>query len=150
MNILSGMEIFVCHLFMSYSVPPNIKGEEVNATVMLGGPVELHCHSDAVPPPTLLWRKDGRPLFRKPGLTVSADGSLFKVESVRVSAQMQLENIAIILCFVGSLCDRLAPSSAKLRNRKKIYTLFYKCQPTLKTRVCIYTVCSITFSPQKM
>ncbi|XP_017276034.1 hemicentin-1 isoform X1 [Kryptolebias marmoratus] len=65
-------------------VPPNIKGEEVNASVMLGLPVELHCQSDAVPPPILSWRKDGRPLFRKPGLTVSADGSLFKVNSAQV------------------------------------------------------------------
>ncbi|KAM7409728.1 hypothetical protein PAMA_001291 [Pampus argenteus] len=65
-------------------VPPNIKGEEVNATVMLGRPVELHCQSDAIPPPTLSWRKDGRPLFRKPGLTVSANGSLLKVDSAQV------------------------------------------------------------------
>ncbi|XP_035509461.1 hemicentin-1 [Morone saxatilis] len=65
-------------------VPPNIKGEEVNATVMLGRPVELHCQSDAIPPPTLSWRKDGRPLFRKPGLTVSADGSVLKVDSAQV------------------------------------------------------------------
>lgn len=63
----------------SATVPPNIKGEEANATVMLGRPVELHCQSDAIPPPTLSWRKDGRPLFRKPGLTVLADGSLLKV-----------------------------------------------------------------------
>ncbi|XP_032380766.1 hemicentin-1 isoform X2 [Etheostoma spectabile] len=65
-------------------VPPNIKGEEVNATVMLGRPVELHCQSDAIPPPKLTWRKDGRLLFRKPGLTVSADGSLLKVDSAQV------------------------------------------------------------------
>ncbi|KAM7388095.1 hypothetical protein PAMP_024296 [Pampus punctatissimus] len=65
-------------------VPPNIKGEEVNATVMLGRLVELHCQSDAIPPPTLSWRKDGRPLFRKPGLTVSANGSLLKVDSAQV------------------------------------------------------------------
>nr|XP_061831771.1 hemicentin-1-like isoform X1 [Nerophis lumbriciformis] len=65
-------------------VPPNIKGEEMNATVMLGSPVELHCVSDAIPPPTLSWRKDGRPLFRKPGLTVTADGSLLKVDSAEV------------------------------------------------------------------
>uniref|UniRef100_UPI0037E9B6AB hemicentin-1 n=1 Tax=Semicossyphus pulcher TaxID=241346 RepID=UPI0037E9B6AB len=65
-------------------VPPNIKGEEVNATVMLGRPVELHCQSDAIPPPTLTWRKDGRPLFRKPGMTVSADGSVLKVDSAQV------------------------------------------------------------------
>ncbi|CAJ1060969.1 hemicentin-1 [Xyrichtys novacula] len=65
-------------------VPPNIKGEEVNATVMLGRPVELHCQSDAIPPPTLSWRKDGRPLFRKLGLTVSADGSVLKVDRAQV------------------------------------------------------------------
>ncbi|XP_034035488.1 hemicentin-1 [Thalassophryne amazonica] len=65
-------------------VPPNIKGEEVNTTVMFGHPVELHCQSDAIPPPTLSWRKDGRPLFRKPGLSVSADSSLLKVESAQV------------------------------------------------------------------
>ncbi|XP_061539337.1 LOW QUALITY PROTEIN: hemicentin-1 [Phycodurus eques] len=65
-------------------VPPDIKGEEMNATVMLGSPVELHCLSDAIPPPTLLWRKDGRPLFRKPGLTLSADGSLLKIASAQV------------------------------------------------------------------
>ncbi|KAE8293961.1 Hemicentin-1 Fibulin-6 [Larimichthys crocea] len=65
-------------------VPPNIKGEEVNATVMLGHPVELRCQSDAIPPPTLSWRKDGRPLFRKPGLTVSVDGSVLKINSAQV------------------------------------------------------------------
>lgn len=65
---------------MFATVPPNIKGEEVNATVMLGRPVELQCQSDAIPPPTLSWRKDGRPLFRKPGLTVSVDGSQLKVQ----------------------------------------------------------------------
>lgn len=69
-------------LLASSAVPPNIKGEELNATVMLGGPVELYCQSDAIPPPTLSWRKDGRPLFRKPGLTVSADGSVLKVDQV--------------------------------------------------------------------
>lgn len=69
-------------MIVSSAVPPNIKGEELNATVMLGGPVELRCQSDAIPPPTLSWRKDGGPLFRKPGLTVSADGSVLKVDPV--------------------------------------------------------------------
>lgn len=69
-------------VIVSSAVPPNIRGEELNATVMLGSPVELRCQSDAIPPPTLSWRKDGRPLFRKPGLTVSADGSVLKVDLV--------------------------------------------------------------------
>ncbi|XP_019904855.2 hemicentin-1 isoform X2 [Esox lucius] len=65
-------------------VPPNIMGEEVNATAMLGRVVELRCESDAIPPPTLSWRKDGRPFFRKPGLTVSEDGSVLKIDSAQV------------------------------------------------------------------
>ncbi|XP_031431207.1 LOW QUALITY PROTEIN: hemicentin-1 [Clupea harengus] len=65
-------------------VPPNIMGEEVNATVLMGRPVELRCQSDAIPPPTLTWRKDGRPLYRRPGTTVSEDGSLLKISSAQV------------------------------------------------------------------
>jgi len=63
-------------------------GEEANATVMLSGPVELLCQSDAIPPPTLSWRKDGRPLFRKPGLTVSENGRLLKVYSLELFAML--------------------------------------------------------------
>lgn len=73
------LKIFDNVIPVSFAVPPNIKGEELNATVMLGGPVMLHCQGDAIPPPTLSWRKDGRPLFGKPGLTVSTDGSVLKV-----------------------------------------------------------------------
>ncbi|KAL2089466.1 hypothetical protein ACEWY4_014154 [Coilia grayii] len=65
-------------------VPPNIMGEEANATVLLGRPVELRCQSDAIPPPTLTWRKDGRPLYRRPGTTVSEDGSLLRISSAQV------------------------------------------------------------------
>ncbi|KAI1891477.1 hypothetical protein AGOR_G00144220 [Albula goreensis] len=65
-------------------VPPNIVGEEMNVTGLMGRPVELHCQSDAIPPPILSWRKDGRPLFRKPGLTVSEDGSTLKIDSSQV------------------------------------------------------------------
>uniref|UniRef100_A0A8C7MZR3 Hemicentin-1 n=1 Tax=Oncorhynchus kisutch TaxID=8019 RepID=A0A8C7MZR3_ONCKI len=65
-------------------VPPNIMGEEVNATVMLGRSVELRCQSDAIPPPTLSWRKDGRPLFRKPGLTVLNEGRLLQIKDAKV------------------------------------------------------------------
>ncbi|KAG5276279.1 hypothetical protein AALO_G00130100 [Alosa alosa] len=65
-------------------LPPNIMGEEANVTVLMGRPVELRCQSDAIPPPTLTWRKDGRPLYRRPGTTVSEDGSLLKVSSAQV------------------------------------------------------------------
>lgn len=56
-------------------------GEEMNSTVLIGRSVELHCQSDAIPPPTLSWRKDGRPLYRKPGLSLSEDGSVLQVQN---------------------------------------------------------------------
>ncbi|RXN06313.1 hemicentin-1 [Labeo rohita] len=65
-------------------VPPNIMGEEVNQTVLIGQSVQLHCQSDAIPPPALSWRKDGRPLYRKPGLSLSEDSSLLKINSAQV------------------------------------------------------------------
>ncbi|MCJ8749980.1 hypothetical protein PDJAM_G00193750 [Pangasius djambal] len=65
-------------------VPPNIMGEEVNSTVLIGRSVELRCQSDAIPPPTLSWRKDGRPLYRKPGLSVSEDGSVLQITSAQI------------------------------------------------------------------
>ncbi|XP_016146102.1 hemicentin-1-like [Sinocyclocheilus grahami] len=65
-------------------VPPNIMGEEVNQTVMMGQSVQLHCQSDAIPPPALSWQKDGRSLYRKPGLSLSEDSSLLKINSAQV------------------------------------------------------------------
>lgn len=65
--------------FIFLVVPPNIMGEEQNVSVLISQAVELICQSDAVPPPTLLWLKDGRPLLKKPGLSISEDGSVLKV-----------------------------------------------------------------------
>ncbi|XP_051581270.1 hemicentin-1-like isoform X1 [Myxocyprinus asiaticus] len=65
-------------------VPPNIISQEVNNTVLIGQTVQLHCLSDAIPPPTLSWQKDGRLLYRKPGLSLSEDGSLLKIDSAQV------------------------------------------------------------------
>ncbi|TRZ02412.1 hypothetical protein DNTS_034467 [Danionella cerebrum] len=65
-------------------VPPNIMGEEVNSTVVMGQSVQLHCQSDAIPPPELSWRKDGRPLYRKPGLSLTQNGSFLKISSAQV------------------------------------------------------------------
>ncbi|XP_033885551.3 hemicentin-1-like isoform X1 [Acipenser ruthenus] len=65
-------------------VPPNIMGEEQNVSVVINQVVVLQCQSNAIPPPTLRWLKDGRPLFRKPGLTVSGDGSTLKIDGAQV------------------------------------------------------------------
>ncbi|NXX50442.1 HMCN1 protein, partial [Tricholaema leucomelas] len=65
-------------------VPPNIMGEEQNVSALIGQAVELLCQSNAVPPPLLTWLKDGRPLLKKPGLSISKDGSLLKIEGAQV------------------------------------------------------------------
>ncbi|XP_014802303.1 PREDICTED: hemicentin-1 [Calidris pugnax] len=65
-------------------VPPNIMGEEQNVSVLLSQAVELLCQSNAIPPPVLTWLKDGRPLLKKPGLSISADGSVLKIEEAQV------------------------------------------------------------------
>uniref|UniRef100_A0A8C3GM35 Hemicentin 1 n=1 Tax=Cairina moschata TaxID=8855 RepID=A0A8C3GM35_CAIMO len=65
-------------------VPPNIMGEEQNVSVLIGEAVELLCQSNAVPPPVLTWLKDGRPLLKKPGLSISEDGSVLKIEGAQV------------------------------------------------------------------
>uniref|UniRef100_A0A8C6YIL3 Hemicentin 1 n=1 Tax=Nothoprocta perdicaria TaxID=30464 RepID=A0A8C6YIL3_NOTPE len=65
-------------------VPPDIMGEEQNVSVLLGQPVELRCRSRAVPPALLAWLKDGRPLLKKPGLSVAEDGSALKIDGAQV------------------------------------------------------------------
>ncbi|EPY80556.1 hypothetical protein CB1_000818017, partial [Camelus ferus] len=65
-------------------VAPNIMGEEQNISVLISQAVELLCQSDAIPPPTLTWLKDGRPLLKKPGLHVSENGSMLKIEDAQV------------------------------------------------------------------
>ncbi|PNI67325.1 HMCN1 isoform 2 [Pan troglodytes] len=65
-------------------VPPNIMGEEQNVSVLISQAVELLCQSDAIPPPTLTWLKDGHPLLKKPGLSISENGSVLKIEDAQV------------------------------------------------------------------
>ncbi|NWW37465.1 HMCN1 protein, partial [Panurus biarmicus] len=65
-------------------VPPDIAGEEQNVSVLLGQALELRCHSSAVPPPRLAWLRDTRPVLEKPGLSISGDGSVLKIEGAQV------------------------------------------------------------------
>ncbi|KAI1236572.1 hypothetical protein IHE44_0014825 [Lamprotornis superbus] len=57
---------------------------DLHVYVLLGQVLELRCRSSAVPPPRLTWLRDGRPLLQKPGLSISGDGSLLKIEGAQV------------------------------------------------------------------
>ncbi|XP_029473326.1 LOW QUALITY PROTEIN: hemicentin-1 [Rhinatrema bivittatum] len=65
-------------------VPPNIMGEEQNVSVLISHTVVLQCQTNAVPPPTLTWLKDGRPLLQKAGLTISEGGTQLKIEGAQI------------------------------------------------------------------
>ncbi|OXB72513.1 UNVERIFIED_CONTAM: hypothetical protein H355_016382 [Colinus virginianus] len=65
-------------------VPPDIMGEEQNISVLINQAVKLLCQSNAVPLPMLMWLKDGRPLLKKPGLSISEDGSVLEIEEAQV------------------------------------------------------------------
>ncbi|XP_066112042.1 hemicentin-2 isoform X1 [Saccopteryx bilineata] len=65
-------------------MPPSILGEELNVSVVANQSVVLECQSQAVPPPMLSWRKDGRPLESRPGVRLSADKALLEVDRAEV------------------------------------------------------------------
>ncbi|XP_067825529.1 hemicentin-1-like [Heptranchias perlo] len=65
-------------------LPPSILGEEQNVSVTLNDSVTLECRSQAFPPPTLSWTKDGRPLPGRAGLRLSENGSLIEIKSAQV------------------------------------------------------------------
>ncbi|ELV11784.1 Hemicentin-2 [Tupaia chinensis] len=65
-------------------MPPSILGEELNVSVVANESVTLECQSQALPPPVLSWQKDGRPLELRPGIYLSADRALLKVDRAQV------------------------------------------------------------------
>ncbi|CAH2311914.1 hemicentin-1 isoform X2 [Pelobates cultripes] len=69
---------------LSVYVPPNIMGEEQNMSTLLGETLVLRCQSNAIPPPVLTWLKDWKPLTMRPGVSISEDGSVLKVEGAQV------------------------------------------------------------------
>ncbi|XP_075041291.1 hemicentin-2 [Mixophyes fleayi] len=65
-------------------VPPSILGEEFNSSVTVNQPVLLECQSSAVPPPTITWLKDGRPLPRRPGIRVIENGRHLQIDQAQL------------------------------------------------------------------
>lgn len=73
--------------FLSLSDPPHIKGSGVAAevSVVVNNVLELHCEASGIPPPTLTWLKDGRPLPQTDSLRLLQGGEVLRAASAQVS-----------------------------------------------------------------
>ncbi|KAM8931068.1 hemicentin-1 [Pelodytes ibericus] len=69
---------------LSVLVPPNIIGEEQNVSTLISETLVLRCQSNAIPPPVLTWFKDWKPLVMRPGISISEDGVVLKIEGAQV------------------------------------------------------------------
>nr|XP_051696750.1 hemicentin-2 isoform X2 [Oryctolagus cuniculus] len=66
-------------------VPPNIEPGPVNKAVLENASVTLECLASGVPPPDVSWFKGRQPISAWPGVTVSADGRVLRIEQTRLS-----------------------------------------------------------------
>ncbi|XP_012784766.2 hemicentin-2 [Ochotona princeps] len=66
-------------------VPPNIEPGSLNKAVLENTSVTLECLASGVPPPDVSWFKGRRPISAWPGVTVSADGRVLRIERTRLS-----------------------------------------------------------------
>ncbi|XP_023814399.1 hemicentin-1 [Oryzias latipes] len=77
--------------------PPKIISSSfpVELTLAVNSPLELECSAEGVPPPTLSWLKDGRPLERSD--IVHQDGNFVRISKV------QVEDAGLYTCLASSL-----------------------------------------------
>lgn len=66
--------------------PPRIKGSGVAAEVpvVVNNVLELRCEASGIPPPSLTWLKDGRPLPQTDSLRLLRGGEVLRVASAQV------------------------------------------------------------------
>uniref|UniRef100_H2MDX8 Hemicentin 2 n=1 Tax=Oryzias latipes TaxID=8090 RepID=H2MDX8_ORYLA len=78
-------------------LPPKIISSSfpVELTLAVNSPLELECSAEGVPPPTLSWLKDGRPLERSD--IVHQDGNFVRISKV------QVEDAGLYTCLASSL-----------------------------------------------
>ncbi|KAJ8413768.1 hypothetical protein AAFF_G00063660 [Aldrovandia affinis] len=76
--------------------PPKISvsSSPEDVSVAVNSPLELECAAEGVPPPTLSWLKDGRPL--QGGVEVLRDGGLLRIGKV------QVEDAGLYTCLASS------------------------------------------------
>ncbi|CAJ0944218.1 unnamed protein product [Ranitomeya imitator] len=81
-------------------VPPNILGEEFNTSATINDPMTLECESSAIPPPTITWLKDGRPLPKRAGIRVIQNGRFLQID------QSQLRDAGRYTCEASNEAGR--------------------------------------------
>lgn len=69
-----GVALLIC-----FPVPPTTLGEEENISVIVNQTVTLECPAPRVPAQGSHWLKDGNLLTPKPGMQLSAEGTVLQV-----------------------------------------------------------------------
>lgn len=77
---------------MFLSVPPSIRDNggdsPVVVNVLIGKAVTLKCESNAVPPPTITWYKNGRVVTESANLRILATGHMLEIKNSEVRADV--------------------------------------------------------------
>lgn len=83
-----------------FPVPPSIRDNSgdspVLMNVLVGKSVTLECESNAVPPPTITWYKNGRMVTESDNLRVRADGQVLEIRSSEVRGFQHLMNVMLL------------------------------------------------------
>lgn len=91
------------------SVPPSIRGNGGDypdmVNVLIGKSVTLECESNAVPPPTIVWYKNGRVVTESANLRILAEGQILEIKNSEVTCLFSPQMSYYFLCiefFVSS------------------------------------------------
>lgn len=79
---------------LGLSVPPSIRDSSgdspVVVNVLVGKSLTLECESNAVPPPTITWYKNGRVVTESANLRILAKGQMLEIKDSEVRDEWML------------------------------------------------------------
>lgn len=91
------------HEVLVFAVPPSIRDSSGDAPVVVNGLVgkslTLECESNAIPPPTITWFKNGRVVTESANMRILADGRVLQIQT----SEVRLTGISSILFCLHSL-----------------------------------------------
>lgn len=86
-------------------VPPSIRDSggdsPVVVNVLVGKSLTLECESNAVPPPTISWYKNGRVVTQSAKLHILADGQMLEIKDSEVTDELMLCRILFSISSVA-------------------------------------------------